>query len=169
MLRLGAIAFSALLLGVAGSARAAPNTTALSSDCLQYKGHTYEVCFAFAVNCTAGAMLPYFKYGRSANAAISRTARNRLESRYTDRARQKLETMVNSWPPGDKEVSLSQLRIISAKSSLVSNTATLVIRWSWGVFHANSEFSGEINARHTITMHRVPGLVLHKWVVTSIR
>jgi hypothetical protein len=27
----------------------------------------------------------------------------------------------------------------------------------------------ENNQPHTITMHRVPGVVLHKWVVTDIR
>jgi hypothetical protein len=156
------------LLVLPVSAAAQTQRPAVTGDCLHYAGHVYEVCTAFVFNCTTAAMLPYFKYAHSPNRARAIAAKYRLESRYIGQARRKLESMVSKWPSGEAHVRLTRLSITSARSSLATNSATLHVKWSWFVFFPNGQFRAETNHPHTISMRRVPGLILHKWVVAGI-
>jgi hypothetical protein len=158
-----------LLLALPASAGAATRRASTLKECAHYSDHVYEACFAFAINCTALSMVPYFKYGRSPNAAWAAAARNRLESRYSGQARSKLKALANSWPVGENYVRFAKLQIISARSSLATNTATLRIRWTWAVISSDKRLFSELDKLHTITLKRGPGLLLHKWVVTAIR
>lgn len=142
-----------------------------STSCLQVSDHIFEVCTAYFANCSFAALVPYYKYGRSANTARVIEARNRLESRYTGVARKIIESRVNAWPKGETDVSLPKISLVSVTSSLATNKASIVTRETWTV---KSHKSGrtiykEVNRLHRTTMQRVQGLLLHKWVVTAIR
>lgn len=143
----------------------------MSNGCLSVAGHAYEVCFAYMVNCATGALLPYYKFGRSPNLARAFGFRNRFESRYFDQARQLFEQRLADWQHGgEADVSYS-VHVVSVSSDLKTNTAHLVTLESWsvtintpnGIFPAYTEPS----SMHHITMKRIPGFLLHKWVVTN--
>lgn len=138
-------------------------------QCLQYQGHLYEVCTAYIVNSQLGALVPYYKYAHSGNISAGKVVSDHLEKRYTGQARQVIVNRVRSWPITKYDVAVPNIRIISAKSNLAANSATLVTQESWQVRSNDGQLIyQENNARHIITLQRVPSYVLHKWVVSAI-
>lgn len=138
--------------------------------CVHYTNHVYEVCYAYAVNSSLLALVPYYKYASSPNPATSKLAAEHLNKRYYGDAYTTIQNRVASWPAGTKDVATPQIRIISVNSSLASSTATLVTQESWLVTDKNDRvIYRETNQRHVITMQRVKSYILHKWVVTDIR
>jgi hypothetical protein len=157
-------------LGPTGpSAKDATRTAA--DSCLHISRHQYEVCVAYVANASYLARLPFYKFAYSPNADLARASRQRLESRYSGTARAQIERQTATWPaPGELDVYLPSIRIDAVRVAADLSTATLTTHETWLVRtqHGATLFS-ERNARHTITLARVPGVVLHKWVVTAIR
>ncbi len=171
-LRLRTAAAVALLAAIAtpvaaegGDATGSARATV--TECAGLLDRRLEVCTAYIANATLAARLPYYKFARSDNAAQARLARYRLESRYVGRARAKIVGQVSRWPRGRPNVDLPRVKITSARVS--ENRATLVTKETWKVRASSGRvLFSEKQRRHTITMQRVEGLVLHKWVVAAI-
>ncbi len=137
------------------------------TECAGLLDRRLEVCTAYIANATLTARLPYYTFARSDNAAQARLARYRLESRYVGRARAKIESQVSHWPRGRPNVDLPRVKITSTRVS--GNRATLVTKETWKVRASSGRvLFNERQRRHTITMQRVEGLLLHKWVVAAI-
>lgn len=152
-------------LGMCGTGGAVPRGgIAACSNVLDRK---LEVCVAYVANATLAARVPFYELGRSSDPARVRLARYRLESRYVDGARRRLELQVSRWPVGPLVVGLPRLSILSVGIS--GDRATLVTRETWHVQAANGRvLFAEAARRHTIEMRRIRGLLLHKWVVSVI-
>jgi hypothetical protein len=138
------------------------------SACLQLEARRVEVCTAYVANATLAARVPFYKFARD-TPARSRAARFRLESRYVGKARTYVENQVRSWPPGRPDVDVPRIEILSLSLSADESSATLVTRETWHVeTGAGRVLFAEARRRHVVSMHRLEGVVLHKWVVTSI-
>lgn len=135
--------------------------------CAQGNRH-YEVCTAYIANASLAARYPFYQFGSSSNAARRQAATNRLESRYTGQARAELESQVADWPSSvSARIPDISIRMVAVSSD--ENSATLVTRESWRVTSSSGTvLFAETNQEHTVYMARVPGLILHKWVVTDI-
>jgi hypothetical protein len=137
--------------------------------CFRFDNRQYEVCTAYVFNCSLTARLPYYKFGSSDNAARRSAALNRLESRYRSAALTYITGQVRNWP-STVDVSVPRIEIKAVTVSSDQNRAVLRTQESWGVTTASGRNLFSENSRgHIIRMQRVPGLVLHKWVVTSIQ
>jgi hypothetical protein len=145
-------------------------TEAGNHSCLQLRRHQYEVCFAYIANASYLARLPFYKLGRSTNPDIARTFREHFESRYTQAARAFIERQTAQWPPpGQLDVFLPTIRIISVSVAADLSTATLATRETWLVrTEGGATLFAENNVSHTISLARVKSKILHKWVVTNI-
>jgi hypothetical protein len=157
-------------LGPTGpSAKDAARTA--THSCLHISRHQYEVCVAYAANASYLARLPFYKFGRSTNADLARTSRQHLESRYTGAARAQIERQTAGWPsPGELDVYLPSIRIDSVTVAADLSTAILTTHETWLVrTERGTTLFSERNTPHTIALARVPGLLLHKWIVTAIR
>jgi hypothetical protein len=153
------------------NAVAAPPVAESSSErtCLRFDNRQYEVCSAYVFNCSLAARLPYYKFGSSDNAARRSAALNRLESRYRSGALTYITRQVRNWP-ATVDVSVPHISIKTVTVSSDQNRAVLRTRESWNVTTKNGgNLFSETSQPHIIRMQRVPGLVLHKWVVTSIQ
>lgn len=154
-----------------GSTTAATTTqgTNTAQACLHYTNHTYEVCYAYIVNSSLGALLPYYSYAHSGDPLLADAVAFHLNERYVGQANTVVTNRVAGWPAGSTDVGLPDIRVTSVTSSLATNTATLHTVESWKVTGENGQvLFQESNVPHTITMHRVPSYILHKWVVTNI-
>jgi hypothetical protein len=147
---------------------------AVSRGCAHLARHQYEVCYAYIVNDTYLARVPYYKFGRD---PASRAAElTRFASRFYNPARRSIERQVRGWP---RQVDVSPPRIrITGRVAVSANlaTATLHTVETWRVrAESGRVLFAETNDHHTITMHRTPtmlcafGHCLHKWVVVRIR
>jgi hypothetical protein len=144
---------------------------AAAKVCLHADRHQYEVCAAYVANASYLARLPYYKFGHSADADLARTFRERLESRYTAAARSMIERQAAGWPgPSELDVFLPTIRIDSVQVAADLSAARLTTHETWLVrTESGHVLFEERDAAHVISLARVPGLVLHKWVVTAIR
>lgn len=139
-----------------------------NSDLTNGAKHGYEVFTAYLANSMAEALWPYYKLGRSKNDAWVAAATNRLESRYYDQARAVIEKRVAGWPRGIQKVPVPHVEVTCLNTYLSTDTALLTTTETWKVTTKSGKLLyAEKNQTHHITMHRVPGLILHKWVVTS--
>jgi hypothetical protein len=159
----------------------AASTSDVASACLHYSGHRYEVCTAYLANATAAARVPFYQLSRKTGPAYYHAVREnctgftvgtastcRMFSRYYGSARRKLLAQVVGWPKR-VEVSTPRIHINAVTSNLATNTATLRVHETWRVTTVRGRvLFSETRKAHTITMARVPGIFLHKWVVTSI-
>lgn len=75
-----AVMLGASLLGPSGNAAIADKW----GPCLQTRGHVLEVCWAYVVNASYGARLPFYLWGQSCNPAIAAWWQHHFESRYKD-------------------------------------------------------------------------------------
>jgi hypothetical protein len=157
-------------LGPTGSSAKDATRTA-AHTCLHISRHQYEVCVAYVANASYLARLPFYKFGRSSNADLARISRQRLESRYSGAARAQIEQQTATWPPpSELDVYLPSIHIDSVAVAADLSTATLTTHETWLVrTERGTTLFSERDAPHTITLARVPGLFLHKWIVTGIR
>lgn len=153
------------------TASSQPSSSANTLDaCLHYAGHVYEVCTAYIANSSLAVLVPYYKYANGSNTTLRRYVTYRLGSRYSGQAYRLITARVAQWPTGTMEVAVPYIRIIAVHSSLRTNTATLTTQETWQVTTQTGRVVyQERNQRHTITMHRVPSYILHKWVVTNLQ
>jgi len=118
------------------------------------------------VNASLAARVPFYELARDTNPARTRAARVRLESRFVGDARLALERQVAGWPRGLPHVDLPGISIVSVAIS--GNSARLTTVESWRVTKGARVLFSERARRHVVLLRRVPGLVLHKWVVSSL-
>jgi hypothetical protein len=146
-------------------------TRTATHSCLHISRHQYEVCVAYVANASYLARLPFYKFGHSSNADLARTSRQHLESRYTGAARAQIERQTANWPPPEQlDVYLPSIHIDSVTVAADLSTATLTTHETWLVrTERGTTLFSERNTPHTIALARVPGLLLHKWIVTAIR
>jgi hypothetical protein len=146
----------------------------VSRGCAHFHRHEYEVCYAYMVNDTYLARVPYYRVGR--DPSLRQSARTRLASRYYNPARRFLIRQARSWPR-HVDVSAPHIRIVGhVVVSANLATATLHTIETWRVRTESGRLLfAETNKHHTITLHRTPtmlcalGHCLHKWVVVRIR
>lgn len=156
-------------------------TTALvSRGCEQFSRHQYEVCYAYLVNDSLLARVPYYKTGRQP--VLGRLALARLKSRYYGTAQRFLIDQTKGWPR-QVDVPVPSIRIVGAvtvSANLATATIHTIETWLVRAGPPAGSTSGrvlfaETNARHTVTLDRTPtilclaGHCLHKWVVVQIR
>jgi hypothetical protein len=151
----------------------------VSRGCEHFSRHQYEVCYAYLVNDSLLARVPYYEAGRQP--VLGPLALARLKSRYYGAAQRFLIDQTKGWPR-QVDVSVPSIRIVGAVS-VSANLATATIHtietWLVRAEPAGGSTSGrvlfaETNARHTIILDRTPtmlclaGHCLHKWVVVRI-
>jgi len=171
----GAVLLSAAaLVGFSGQAAEAQPTSSVGlADCVpyldfsKYHNHEYEVCTAYVANSAEIALQGFYKFGRSPSGARAGLARHHFESRYYDGPRQAIEGRVDSWPSGENKVD-ENIDVQQLSSSLSANRALLTTLESWQVTAPDGHaLLQEQNRRRGITMCKIPGLLLHKWVVAK--
>lgn len=156
------------------SAPVATSPPAAPHDCLSYKDHVYEACFAYVWNDAHWSLQPYYKYVHS-DSVFSGLA-NRLSLKYKGPALQLIQQRAANWPVGTNTVDGPDIDIRSARASLSCNRAVLVTRETWTVRRANGALLYQENGQiHTVVLERTPdvrfqynGTVLHQWVVSAI-
>lgn len=170
------------LSSCASPGTAAPQAppVAVSRGCAHFQRHQYEVCYAYVVNDTFLARVPYYQFGR--DRTLGPPALTRLKSRFYGPAARSIILQTRGWPR-HVDVSAPHIRItgrIAVSANLATATLHTVETW---LVRAESGAGGkpgrvlfaEKDAHLTITLHRTPtmlclaGHCLHKWVVVRIR
>lgn len=188
MKRLARLAVIAATCVIAASCSSAPvlpapgasSRSLVSHGCEHFSRHQYEVCYAYLVNDSLLARVPYYEVGR--RPALGPLALTRLKSRYYGAARRYIINQAKGWPRQVK-VSVPRIRIVGPVR-VSANLATAIIHTveTWLV-RAEPSTGGkpgrvlfaETNAHHTISLDRTPtilcfaGHCLHKWVVVRIQ
>lgn len=151
-----------------------PPVTAAPRDCLAYKDHVYEACFAYVWNDAHWSLQPYYKYVHS-DSVFSGLV-NRVALKYKGHALQVVRQRAANWPAGTNTVDGPDITIQGAWASLSCNRAILVTRETWTVRSPNGTMLYQENDKiHTVVLERTPderfeynGTVLHQWVVSDI-
>lgn len=152
----------------------------VSRGCEHLSRHQYEVCYAYIVNDSLLARVPYYQVGRQP--VLGPLAVTRLDSRYYGKARRLLIEQTKGWPRR-VDVSVPAIRIVgpvTVSANLATATITTLETWLVRAEPSAGRPSGrvlfaETDARHTIWLDRTPtilclaGHCLHKWVVVRIR
>jgi hypothetical protein len=179
-----AIAACSILVAACSSNAVLPapgsgTASAVSRGCAHFSRHQYEVCYAYLVNDSLLARVPYYKAGR--DPVLGSLALTRLKSRYYGAARRAVIGQTRGWPR-DVSVPVPSIRIVGpvrVSANLATATIHTVETWLVRARPANGGKSGrvlfsETNAHHTVTLDRTPtilciaGHCLHKWVVVRI-
>src|SRR5215469_5117212 len=175
--RMASLAVACIWLPACASlGTAAPTATpvSVSRGCAHFQRHQYEVCYAYVVNDTFLARVPYYEFGRDPSLGLA--ALTRLESRFYGPARSSIIRQARGWPR-HVDVSAPQIRIVgrvSVSANLATATLHTVETWLVRAESGRVLFAVK-DARLTITLHRTPtmlclaGHCLHKWVVVLIR
>lgn len=158
-----------LLAGAATGATGNLDRSGKISECLQWEGQLYRVCYAYVVNASLGARLPFYKQGSSGSEARARLARFRFESRYDGKARMTIENEVDSWRSGPVDVSLPKIEIIDVNHKEGSRLATLVTRERWVVKTPEGKLLYSTSGQFTVTLNETAGLITSKWIVVTIK
>jgi hypothetical protein len=151
----------------------------ISRGCEHLSRHQYEVCYAYIVNDSLLARVPYYEVGRQP--VLGPLALTRLESRYYGQARRFLIEQTKGWPRR-VDVSVPSIRIVgpvTVSANLATATITTIETWLVRAEPRAGSPTGrvvfaETGARHTIRLERTPtilclaGHCLHKWVVVRI-
>lgn len=146
-----------------------PPTTDPNLACLSTHPRQWEICTAYTVNASLTARYPYYQAADSSDQHLASAARDRLGSRYTGRAFDILATQTQSWPT-NITVQLPIIRISHIDIAADGQTATLATRETWRVTDRDNQPRFEEKDKpHIITLAKIPGVVLEKWVVTDIR
>ena len=151
----------------------------VSRSCGQLAQDQFEVCYAYVVDDSLLARVPYYEVGRQP--VLGWLALTRFESRYYGAARRLIIAQTKDWPR-QVEVSAPSIEIVGpVRVSANLATATITTIETWLVrAEPTAGKSGrvllaETDARHTIRLDRTPtvlclaGHCLHKWVVVQIR
>jgi len=183
---LPAVVIVALLIAPACASITVPtapgskSTPPVSQGCAHFSRHQYEVCYAYLVNDSLLARVPYYEVGRQE--VLGPSALTRLKSRYYGPAQRFIIDQTKGWP-SNVDVSVPIIRIVGAVSvsaNLATATITTIETWLVRAEPRAGSRSGrvlfaETNVRHTIFLERTPtmlcvfGHCLHKWVVVRIR
>jgi hypothetical protein len=156
------------------------STPLVSQGCEHFSRHQYEVCYAYLVNDSLLARVPYYEVGRQP--VLGPLALTRFKSRYYGTARRFIIDQTKGWPR-QVDVSVPRIRIVGqvrVSASLATATIHTIETWLVRAEPRAGSKSGrvllaETNARHTISLDRTPtilcafGHCLHKWVVVRIR
>lgn len=162
-----------------GTGSGAPPVS-VSRGCAHFQRHQYEVCYAYVVNDTFLARVPYYKAGR--DPTLGPPALTRLKSRFYGSARRSIIRQAKGWPR-HVEVSAPRIRIIGrvvVSANLATATLHTVETWLVRAAAGPGGRPGKVlfaeKSKHlAITLHRTPtmlcvaGHCLHKWVVVRIR
>jgi hypothetical protein len=151
----------------------------VSRGCAHISRHQYEVCYAYLVNDSLLARVPYYELGRVPS--FRQPALTRLDSRYYGSARPFLIRQARHWPRR-VDVSVPIIRIVGAvrvsahlRTATIHTIETWLVRAEPRAGRPGRVLFAERNAHHTIWLERTPtilcllGHCLHKWVVTRIR
>lgn len=140
-----------------------------TDPCLSTAPRHVEVCTAYVSNSTLFARVPFYRYATSTNRALAQDVTNRLASRYSGQAFQYVYNQVTGWP-STVDVAAPSISIRTVDVTPDQNFATLTTVETWRVTtEQGAPLFVENGAFHTVHMARVPGVILHKWVVTSIQ
>jgi hypothetical protein len=166
-------ALGAAVLVLAGAA-GAPPAAASTEACATLVDRRLQICTAYVVNATLLARVPFYLAAGTENDTLLRLARHRLESRYRGAARAAIVAQVAAWPPGDVDVEAHDVDIDAVSVGPRGRRAVLRTRETWLVRKRHSATGAatavfqEVDRAHDVTMARVRGIVLHKWVVVAI-
>ncbi len=152
----------------------------VSDGCARFQRHQYEVCYAYVVNDTWLARVPYYKFGR--DPVLGPPALTRLESRFYGRAQRLVTGQARDWPQ-HVDVSVPRIRVVgqvAVSANLATATLHTIETWLVRAEPGSTGKPGrvlfaETSMHHTITLDRTPtmlclgGHCLHKWVVVGIR
>jgi hypothetical protein len=151
----------------------------VSRGCEHLSRDQFEVCYAYLVDDSLLARVPYYELGRQP--VLGPLALTRLESRYYGAARRLLIAQTKGWPRR-VDVSLPSIRIVgpvrvsaNLTTASISTIETWLVRAEAAAGTAGRVLFAETDARHTIWLDRTPtilclaGHCLHKWVVVRIR
>jgi hypothetical protein len=151
----------------------------LSHGCSHFRRHQYEVCYAYVVNDTWLARVPYYKFGR--DPILGPPALTRLDSRFYGSAQRFIIAQTRGWPR-HVEVSAPRIRIVgrvivsrNVATATLHTVETWLVRAKPAKGQQGRVLFTETNVHHTITLDRTPtmlclaGHCLHKWVVVSIQ
>ena len=154
-------------------------TPVVSRGCGHLARDQFEVCYAYLVDDSLLARVPYYEVGRQP--LLGPLALARLESRYYGAARRLVIAQTRGWPR-QVDVSVPSIEIVGpVRVSANLATATITTIETWLVRAKPVAGSpgrvllAETDARHTIWLNRTPtilclaGHCLHKWVVVQIR
>ena len=154
-------------------------TPVVSRGCGHLARDQFEVCYAYVVDDSLLARVPYYEVGRQP--LLGPLALARLESRYYGAARRLVIAQTRGWPR-QVDVSVPSIEIVGpVRVSANRATATITTIETWLVRAKPAAGSpgrvllAETDARHTIWLNRTPtilclaGHCLHKWVVVQIR
>jgi len=181
LLRLAAMGSAGMLAAACSSGSGA---SALGSDtaslaapgCQHLSRHQYEVCYAYVVNDSLLARLPYYQAGR--DPVLGPAALTRLKSRYDGAARRFIIDQTKAWPR-QVDVSVPSIQItgpVTVSANLATATIHTVETWRVRAEGKSGRvLFAEAGARHTVSLDRtltilcLVGHCLHKWVVMRIR
>jgi hypothetical protein len=151
----------------------------VSHGCGQFTRDQFEVCYAYVVDDSLLARVPYYQLGRQP--VLGSLALTRFESRYYGAARSLIIAQARGWPR-QVDVSVPSIGIVGpvrVSANLATATITTIETWLVRAESASGSTGrvlfAETDARHTIWLDRTPtilclaGHCLHKWVVVQIR
>ncbi|HET9174425.1 MAG TPA: hypothetical protein VFN56_04035 [Candidatus Saccharimonadales bacterium] len=162
------------------SSTTAPSTPATESglegckpyfDLSQYTNHEYEVCVAYVSNAADIALQGYYKYGNNATSYVRDAAQHHIETRYWDQPRSIIEQRVASWPATSSITGNNveeSITVMNVTANLGADRGLLQTEEAWHVTAPNGTvlFSQPEHAgRITMCRGRLPGHILHEWVV----
>ena len=184
LLRVAALAVACMIAAACTSGTASPvgsdSTPLVSQGCAHFSRHQYEVCYAYLVNDSLLARVPFYEVGRQS--LLAPLALTRFKSRYYGMAQRFIIDQTKGWP-SQVDVSVPSIRIVGAvrvSANLATATITTIETWLVRAEPRPGSRSGRVlfaekNSRHTISLERTPtilcafGHCLHKWVVVRIR
>jgi hypothetical protein len=185
LLRLAVVGSACLLAAACSRGPVLPSlgpdaSSLVSRGCEHFSRHQYEVCYAYVVNDSLLARVPYYRVGRQPG--LGPLALARLKSRYYGAARRFVIEQARGWPR-HVDVAVPRIRIVGpvrVSANLATATITTIETWLVRAEPHVGRKTGrvlfaETNARHTISLDRTPtilclvGHCLHKWVVVRIR
>jgi hypothetical protein len=154
-------------------------TPVVSRGCGHLARDQFEVCYAYVVDDSLLARVPYYELGRQP--VLGPLALARLESRYYGQARRLIIAQARGWPR-QVDVSVPSIEIVGpvrVSANLATATITTIETWLVRAKRAAGSpgrvLLAETDVRRTIWLDRTPtilclaGHCLHKWVVVQIR
>jgi hypothetical protein len=151
----------------------------VSRGCGHLARDQFEVCYAYVVDDSLLARVPYYELGRQS--LLGPLALIRLDSRYYGAARRLIIAQTRGWP-SQVDVSVPTIEIVGpvrVSANLATATITTIETWLVRADSAAGKpgrvLFAETDVRHTIWLDRTPtilclaGHCLHKWVVVQIR
>lgn len=151
-------------------------------QCLEYGGFSekarskVEICSSYITFSLFKSLGGYLKFGNSTNNVKSNNYRSSFEGFFYGQPRTQTEAQVRKLPKSPdsflgNEVDIHDVEVGEPDVDLADNRAYVTVQQSVEVTRRNDRkiLMPEKTTRRTITMCRIPGLALHRWVVVSYR